>query len=634
MRQLCAQRVRGDCSQRADTTVCGRSGAKAGATDRSAYFQRACHHRPLGPRAPLPRTAQSPPELQEYPNHKTRTPSCCLPPGIAQEARQRAPTLDHLLGEEFSAFCFGVAVPLSLSIAYIEKRHARHRRLSGPQMPWHVFSAVSLNTELREQSMARLACRTNLLEQPGASCQNRGGHARGILRAQTPLELFKWDRLQMLRSTGESRNPASKEFWAECRSLFAALPQAELDRYKQRAEVSRTISQANRRAKKLALQADGESGSASGAIADDTQGHAAQASAVVAVPTASAGSCCVLNSAVLERADDIDLRACLPAGAPAAEYPLERRVLEECIMPAGRGATPASGALHWRSAGATTGVKQCVAEWQRRSAAMCPDGGQPMFDMPAKVLYPAVCGDVCKSRHSHKEQRLHQRLLAASSALVAEASPNGKRSKVGLANVVLAFEVFGDLRSQHPLATEFAAVPVAMGRWHRHAESQMLCRLSPCGARALPPPPYTGLELQHEFCVFVHPQKDHRPPLCNATCGALQISTEDAFCASLLRCGADGSLPERVIVRRLRSKLALDSAPHWALGPREGGMSESSPIGLLWLWIWTSPVVCPSPSHSSPGAQPLGADRGGRHGRRGDHRRRLECETPRAGADR
>ena len=82
---------------------------------------------------------------------------CCLKPGAARELRKQEGIEQKLddpvlqLGLEEAAYVTWV------SIVDLERRHARHRHIANPDMPWELFAAFSTHQEAKLQMAARHA---------------------------------------------------------------------------------------------------------------------------------------------------------------------------------------------------------------------------------------------------------------------------------------------------------------------------------------------------------------------------------------------------------------------------------------------------------------------------------------------
>ena len=79
------------------------------------------------------------------------TRSCCQPYGMARDLHEMRLSQELLTSWRFRRVLFFGAYGLMLSMALIERLHARSRRSSNPQTPWSNFAANFVNAEHKEQ---------------------------------------------------------------------------------------------------------------------------------------------------------------------------------------------------------------------------------------------------------------------------------------------------------------------------------------------------------------------------------------------------------------------------------------------------------------------------------------------------
>jgi hypothetical protein len=147
-------------------------------------------------------------------------PSCCKRTGFGQELQDHF-SIESVLTVVWMRFFAATAWLFRLSIAAVEKTHARHNRLADPQMPWHVFAAAAVNAERREQLLERQRSHTNVTTwavppQEPAKEEEKGQKAKrtkkeGVKRAQRPVDVFRIDWIQQQKSIQpDSTGHASK----------------------------------------------------------------------------------------------------------------------------------------------------------------------------------------------------------------------------------------------------------------------------------------------------------------------------------------------------------------------------------------------------------------------------------------
>jgi len=154
---------------------------------------------------------------------------CCLVPGLPRELLRRGLTPATLVSAEWKLAFLSTALLTRLTVAYVERRHARHRRSAHQQMPWSSFAAVSVNQEFREQLIAKKqieACtdRRVLDDQPPRPAPPPPVPLKQVrARGQTPILIFRKKWLDAERAAGRVHNPCKSETWSAVHGQFQNL---------------------------------------------------------------------------------------------------------------------------------------------------------------------------------------------------------------------------------------------------------------------------------------------------------------------------------------------------------------------------------------------------------------------------
>ena len=179
--------------------------------------------------------------------------------------------------------------------------------------------ASSVNNEAKVVHTARLERRRILEEQraplqpPPVSQQPQEG--RAPRRAETALQLFRYDMMGRDRAMGSKFHPCTATHWRKSREEFAALAQDDRDHYERQARVSKDIARGNRIRRRSLQQVHQTDGSA---------GHAAHADGGVplAASGAAASGAVAPYAAVPALCPTLGLHLCLP------EPPLATRITD------------------------------------------------------------------------------------------------------------------------------------------------------------------------------------------------------------------------------------------------------------------------------------------------------------------
>ena len=143
---------------------------------------------------------------------------------------------------------------LKLSIADVERCHAKNRKRSHPQNQFDLLAARFVNGELRNRVDARRRLiqeqerQQQLQAQTSAPSGPTSGRAAAaeqppcLKRKRSALQLFHADRckesLAMRRVMGVIRSPASSEFWDDVKRDFTLLSEDEGNRYEERSRAT------------------------------------------------------------------------------------------------------------------------------------------------------------------------------------------------------------------------------------------------------------------------------------------------------------------------------------------------------------------------------------------------------------
>jgi len=180
-----------------------------------------------------------------------RKSQCCQLPGFFRELRKRPTIVADLSSSALQATLLHSAQIAWVSIAGAEQRHACHRRICSPQMPWPVFAGVAIcqeaKTLLQGRRTARQSSATSAPEsqlKPQSQPQRQAGDE---LRGQSAFLLFRKDWLKEQREAGKCRKHViDSEVWKECRLAFESLSADSRANYDRQSLASRTVARLNR----------------------------------------------------------------------------------------------------------------------------------------------------------------------------------------------------------------------------------------------------------------------------------------------------------------------------------------------------------------------------------------------------
>jgi hypothetical protein len=142
--------------------------------------------------------------------------ACCLAPGFARELKKMQVTGEEMrTSSVWRHFLLQFGRLVSQQVCDIEWRHGRNRRRShqSGQTRFNTFVAEATLAEARLQHAARAVLRereSRLLHHHAAAglkraeVQDESDHGRGLLRAQTPQEMHRWDWMRAQKALGNS----------------------------------------------------------------------------------------------------------------------------------------------------------------------------------------------------------------------------------------------------------------------------------------------------------------------------------------------------------------------------------------------------------------------------------------------
>ena len=492
---------------------------------------------------------------------------CCLPPGLARMlhtrvlGKYRGPhtSEDHVRGLSVNAlispawrhYFFGMPFSIFGSIACVEKRHRHHRSLACPQLQWHKFAALSVVGKAQRlhdgcaiaSAEAKVAAAQAAIEdqdgqgEPQAAIEDE--QPRKLLRAQSPLTLFKEWWLQMESANGRRWNPATAACWQQVRDAYDALSAEERNTFEIEAAATKETARANRRERRepqsLQLRAQVQH-----ALQDGAQEVAVddgQPPALMPLGAACASGCHLATTATQS------------ASAPPPSFdgsPIGPDALQQYFA----GVPEPGGEQRPRRPRLARREEQSWETTSKAIAVPAVDGPQAL---PAKVKYATQCGALCMAKSTQRERRLHASLVDKFKKLTLAFSPSGKAAGVARGNIVLVVECFLDGAAYLNPADEvvFVALVDAAGRCGRFPDVQMFTKLVP----AFPPVryPYDGLSLTTSHVPFVEPAEGTAPypPLDQAVRGRVDVMDADELAAALLTCGEFGGQTEKVVIKKL-----------------------------------------------------------------------------------
>ena len=462
---------------------------------------------------------------------------------------------------------FAAAIVIRLTVAYVERRHARHRRTSHDQMPWHAFAAGSVNHEFREQLASRQALMQRLQqrqqEQDGpldvpALAAAAAPPVPRQRRGQSALQIFRAEWLQTERACGRARNPITTRSWQLVHAAFAQLQPRERALYEARSEAS--MSQTKRDRDALRAARNGPPRPDAGAAGDGAGLPAAAANLAVEdlagpargdgeeVPADDDGydgghQIVPLRESSLNSIDNRNaaLENVVDQSQHVASqsHPVNPGVLASFFE-------PEADVPHQLFGGVRHSAAEELRVWASQSQHICGGGGP---GLPDPVQYPQSCGALCKAVSSRRALLFHASIKRGILALAKAHAPNNQLALGARADLVVAGEIFEDDVLHH---VTFFCFATGQGRRGRFPENAMFGRLMRHDGDVASP--YQGLHLRHRKRLFVPSSSAFvhvHPPLDGAADGPLQLVTEDAMAHELCFLDSDENLLADCVVLRL-----------------------------------------------------------------------------------
>lgn len=152
--------------------------------------------------------------------------------------------IDELLS--WRAVFLHMAWLLKLSIADVEREHAKTKKRTHPQNMVSTMAANSLIGQMRSRSVA------TRLGQPSAPAVvevliDPLVYDKLVFQSRTALQLFRADWLKEEKANGRNHKVASQETWTLIRAGFESLAPVRAAVYQQQAEATRGAARAHRR---------------------------------------------------------------------------------------------------------------------------------------------------------------------------------------------------------------------------------------------------------------------------------------------------------------------------------------------------------------------------------------------------
>ena len=207
-----------------------------------------------------PRVAE--PDKDRLAQEWDASPACCLVPGFARQLKEMQVTSQELrVSPVWRQFLLQFGRLISQQVCDIEWRHGRNRGRSHQhgQTRFNTFVAEATLAEARLQHAARAVLRERGSPGPGgrllghpaglrrAEAQNKPRQGHGLLRAQTPQEIHRWDWMRQQKALGSSFSAAQAGTWEAWRQAYEGLPQEQRQLYEERSVLSKTTARANRK---------------------------------------------------------------------------------------------------------------------------------------------------------------------------------------------------------------------------------------------------------------------------------------------------------------------------------------------------------------------------------------------------
>ena len=368
--------------------------------------------------------------------------------------------------------------------------------------------ASSVNNEAKVVHAARLE-RRRILEQQRAPLQpppvsQQPQERRTPLRAETALQLFRYDMIGRDRDLGLKWNPCSAAHWEKSREEFDKLSQDDRDHYERQASQSKDIARANRTRRRAAGHA------ADAALADGRVPQALPQAASGAASAAASEAVVPYAAVPASLCPTLALHLCLPEPPLAARFTDGQSCLDLFPQPSepsdgnrpGSEEYPITNELLRHSHHDEDGNRRPIRKIAKDFGVIAEkvvnnptDGGFPRL-----VQYPKCCGAYC---NTHTPQNLMLTYLAIEKALGNIATSNGSAASVSSRDMFIAVHCKGGAGSKYVLFHML----LAAGQSGHHAAWQV-CALLDCLEGDVGPP-WAGLLLQYGLREFVRP---NNPP--------------------------------------------------------------------------------------------------------------------------
>lgn len=534
--------------------------------------------------------------------------SCCLRAGLARSLKDRGVTGPALLTEKWRRILYTLSAVADLQIADVEVRHARNRKFANAfgRTGWPQFVAAYVNREAHALHRARcgetrragrhtaergqqpaLQDRPPQAQQPppleldGALAvrSKADRRARPYLRAQSALDLFRYDFYARNKAMGGREQVHSNNLWGRIREEFDSLPCERRRFYETWAHESvLTAKQARARKKALAAQR-GEVVALHGttqngdSIAlpppDEQNPHEAPflVDGTLIRRARNTGFLSASSYALSAEGDFSPEELCkLLATSQKQIAHRDGDVVDAPIS----GETLSDHFQLMRSRGITQEAlyQAFVAESQRMAG---PAGGNDAF--PQNVTYPTQCGVVCLQKVGEEYFNMHRQVL---SNLLDFVASFGKPSQVHAKDIIFVGESYRKVVGEEGEVVDllFASINAGSARSGRVAPTATFSLWERSGDSAVadPRPAYHEVQLTLATKEFTPPERRLASPLGRQACGPIVHLIEGELCDMLAKPIVDGAgrrelaAAHRIVVRALRyrdvdlGKVVIDSA--------------------------------------------------------------------------
>ena len=395
-------------------------------------------------------------------------PACCKAPGFMRDLR-RLHSVADLSRPHWQHFFHGTALSIKMSIASVEKNHARDRRITHAAMPWRLFAAGALNAEVREQWLARQRGRHMQL-QPRAAVQqqlerqevSQGEQMQPTwLRGQSAEQLFRADWLRTQRGLDRKVNACDPHVWDEVRTSFKDLSPERLEHYASESRQSRTIARANRLAKRQRLRQQEQQ--------QHLQGHPERPDEALPEPVAVQDDLVpvaednVANVAFLNNSS-LAVRHDFAGAQDLSEFHVEPQIPKPLSGKVLAAYMHRDGDSNIFQNVTTSPNRRAIQEaWKAKSETVEPDHG-----FPQAVRYSCPCGSLCQTSTAERRLKFHAQFTGRLLNFIALASPQKQMGKAMNADAILAIELYGGDGADHLLRTDFCSVAAGSGKQGRH----------------------------------------------------------------------------------------------------------------------------------------------------------------------